>query len=155
MPVLKKSISEVMMCKTMYGITKSMGRLRLGDSFKSIVKKTCELFGTDMAYIAMPGHEKNELYNHTTFGIHTDTFKKMRIPLGNGVGGLVVKTNKGYIIDDYFTDNRLENPPYAIIANEGIISLMAAPIKFSNKHIGVLYVANRTYLIFLKQTLKI
>ena len=34
---------------------------------------------------------------HTLSGARTEAFKKLRIPYGKGLGGMVMKTRKGYI----------------------------------------------------------
>ncbi|MBW2616948.1 MAG: GAF domain-containing protein [Deltaproteobacteria bacterium] len=77
----------------------------------------------------------------------------MRIPFGEGLGGLVAKTGKGYIIEDYFTNKELMRPLHKIVADEGLVSGMAAPIQMENKNLGVLYLFNRTKTLFSQSDL--
>jgi signal transduction protein with GAF and PtsI domain len=127
--------------------------LRLGEGLELILSKICELFGTDTAYIAMPDEEKNELYIHTTLGINTDAFKKIRVSFNKGLG-LSAKAGKGYIIHDCLSHKGLEESLYSIFATEGIVSIMAVPVQFLKKDTGLLCVANRTYTLFSETDLE-
>ncbi len=77
----------------------------------------------------------------------------MRIHFGEGLGGLVAKTGKGYIIEDYFTDKNLTRPLHKIVADEGLVSGMAAPIQMEKKNLGVLYLFNRKKTFFSQSDL--
>jgi len=145
---VKRSISESMICKAISEISSLLAQwLTLGEGLELILSKICKLFDTDTGYIAMPEQEKSELHVHTTFGIDSEALKKMRISLNKGLG-LLAKTDTGYIIHDCVSDKRLEESLYSIYATEGIVSIMAVPMKFSNEHTGLLCVANRTYTLF-------
>lgn len=149
-----RSISESMICKIISEISSLLAPgLRFGEGLELILSKICKLFDTDTGYIAMPDPEKNELYLHTTFSIDTDALKKMRMSLNKGLG-LLVKTDKGYIMHNCLTDKRLEESLYSIYATEGIVSVMAVPMQFSKKHTGLLCVANRTYSLFSEEDLE-
>lgn len=151
---MRSSISESMICKIISEISSLLAPgLRFGEGLELILRKICELFGTDTAYIAMPDPEKNELYVHITFAIHTEALKKMRISFDKGLG-LLAKTGKGYIIHCCVSDKRLEEFLYSIYTGEGIVFVMAVPMQFSKKHTGLLCVANRTYSLFSEEDLE-
>ena len=113
-----------------------------------VVDKTRELLGTDTSYIALLDEARGDVFMHSFSGIRTETFKKARLPFGEGLGGLVAKTGQGYIIEDYFTSEDLTRKAYRIVAREGLVSGMAAPIQMGQRKLGVLYAFNRIKTVF-------
>ncbi len=120
----------------------------LDDNLQLVVEKSRELLGADTSYIALRDESRNEVFMHSFSGIRTEEFKKVRLLFGEGLGGLVAKTGKGYIIEDYFTNKDLTRPLHKIVTNEGLVSGMAAPIQMGQKNLGVLYLFNRTKTVF-------
>ena len=118
-----------------------------------VVKESRELLGADTSYIALRDESSHEVFIHSFSGIKTERFKKLRLPFGEGLGGLVTSTGKGYIIEDYFTNKDLKKPLYKIVADEGLVSGMAAPIQMEKKNMGVIYLFNRTKTIFSQSDL--
>lgn len=116
----------------------------LDDNLQLIIKKSQELFLADSAFIALRDESRCQVYMQCLSGINTQAFKDMRFAFGVGIGGLIAETNQGYIIADYFTDQMISHEVDEIIANEGLVTTMAAPIQIGNNNLGVLYVANRS-----------
>lgn len=111
-----------------------------------VVEKSRELLRADTSYIALRDEEAGEVYMHTLSGIRSEAFKKMRLPVGAGLGGKVAKTGRGYIIQDYFKE--IEPLVHDTVRSEGVISGIAVPIQIGQTSLGVLYVFNRTKTSF-------
>ncbi len=120
-----------------------------------VVDKCRDVFKTQTSFIALSDEASNIVFMKSFSGIRTDAFKEMQLPLGKGMGGKVAKTRKGIIVDDYFADKDLEHLGGidTCVADEGILSGMAAPIQMGEKNIGVLYVFNRHQTIFSPEDL--
>jgi PAS domain S-box-containing protein len=125
----------------------------LNDNLQLVVEESRELLDADTSYIALRDESRNDVFMHSFSGIRTEEFKKVRIPFGEGLGGLVAKAGKGYIIEDYFTDKNLTRPLHKIVADEGLVSGMAAPIQMEKKNLGVLYLFNRKKTVFSQSDL--
>ncbi len=115
----------------------------LDENLKVVADKTRELLGTETSYIALTEEPSASVRMHTVSGIRTDAFKTIRLPFGVGLGGLVAKTKRGYIIEDYLTDPNISRAVDEIVAEEGLVSGMAAPMQMGERTLGVLYVFNR------------
>ncbi|MBW1703807.1 MAG: PAS domain S-box protein [Deltaproteobacteria bacterium] len=140
--------------QVLYDLATAMTTERsLDDNLQLIVEESRELLKADTSHIALRDESRDDVFMHSFSGIRTEEFKKMRIPFGEGLGGLVAKTGKGYIIEDYFTNKELMRPLRKIVADEGLVSGMAAPIQMENKNLGVLYLFNRTKTLFSQSDL--
>lgn len=115
----------------------------LNDNLQLVVEECRKLLGADTSYIALRDESRNDVFMHSFSGICTEEFKKLRIPFGEGLGGLVAETRKGYIIEDYFTSKELTQQFHKIVADEGLVSGMAVPIQMEKENLGVLYLFNR------------
>ena len=115
----------------------------LDENLQLVVDRSRELLETDTSYIALRDETGGQVFMHTVSGVRTESFKKVRLPLGQGLGGLVAQTKRGYIIEDYFTDKNIMRVVDDVVRKEGIISGMAAPIQIGQENLGVLYVFDR------------
>jgi PAS domain S-box-containing protein len=115
----------------------------LDDILQLVVEKSRALLGTDTAYVALRDIDRGDVYMHTLSGIRTQAFKKMRLPYGKGLGGMVAQTRQGYIIEDYLANRKIEHVVDRIVADEGVVSGMAVPLQMGSQNMGVLYVFNR------------
>jgi PAS domain S-box-containing protein len=140
--------------QVLYDLATAMTTERsLNDNLQLVVEESRELLDADTSYIALRDESRDDVFMHSFSGIRTEGFKKVRIPFGEGLGGLVAKTGKGYIIEDYFTDKNLTRPLHKIVDDEGLVSGMAAPIQMEKKNLGVLYLFNRTKTLFSQSDL--
>lgn len=119
------------------------GDRSLGGNMRLVVDRSRDLLGTDTAYVALCDQASRTIFMHTVSGIRSRAFKEIRLPFGKGLGGLVAKTKRGYIIEDYLTDENITRAVDDIVEAEGIVSGMAAPIQMGEQILGVLYVFNR------------
>ena len=140
--------------KVLYDLALNMSAEKsLEENMAFIVDKSRELLNTDTSYMALLDETGQHVRMNTLSGIRTKAFKKMHLPLGKGLYGLVMETHKGYIIDDYLKDKDIKHVVDGIIADEGLISGMAVPVQIRDQSLGVLYVFNRRKTLFTKEDL--
>ncbi|MGO9137270.1 MAG: PAS domain S-box protein [Syntrophales bacterium] len=153
---LSKQERELRISTALYEVSSNMLQERsLNENLQLIADKTAEVFDTDTSYIALADDKKDKVRMHTLFGIRTKDFKEMEIPFGVGVGGYIMQSRKGVIIDDYF-NNELIKPSAKIsqiVKNEGVVSGMGVPIQSETEDHGVLYVFHRQMRKFTKSEL--
>ena len=154
MRLKKEPHNQLKKFQILYDLATAMTTERsLDDNLQLVVEKSRELLDADTSYIALRDESRDDVFMHSFSGIRTEGFKKVRIHFGEGLGGLVAKTGKGYIIEDYFTDKNLTRPLHKIVADEGLVSGMAAPIQMEKKNLGVLYLFNRKKTFFSQSDL--
>jgi PAS domain S-box-containing protein len=150
----KEPHNQLKKFQILYDLAMAMTTERsLDDNLRLVVEESREILDADTSYIALRDESRDDVFMHSFSGIRTDEFKKVRIPFGEGLGGLVAKTGKGYIIEDYFTDKNLTRPLHKIVADEGLVSGMAAPIQMEKRNLGVLYLFNREKTSFSQSDL--
>lgn len=140
----KKNYQQLRKFQVLYDLAiaiTSEGNLKT--NLQVVVDKSRQLLGTDTAYIALRDEERREVFIYCVSGIRTETFRKIRLPFGEGLGGSVAKTGRGYIIDNYFTSKTLSHKAADAVAQEGLTSGMAVPMQVGQKNLGVLYAFDR------------
>ncbi|MEW1962329.1 GAF domain-containing protein [Microbacterium sp. NPDC077644] len=112
---------------------------------RTIVRRTRVLLGTDMAYISLNDYESGETYMRTTDGVITDAYRGIRMPLGTGVLGRVAAGNASAQTADYLTDPAIvrHHGIDDIVDQEGVKSLLGAPLRSGGNLMGALLVGNR------------
>lgn len=116
----------------------------LDENLRLIVDQCRALLHSDISYISLYDEKKGDFYKHTSSGIHSENFRKVRLPLGKGLGGRVTAMRQGYIVEDYFEEGGVDRIRDESIAEEGIVSGMAVPIQMGSRNLGILYVFNRS-----------
>ncbi len=120
----------------------------LDENLQLIVEKSRDILQTDLSHIALLDESSEEFYKHSSSGIRTEAYRNLRLPLEKGLGGLVARTRKGCIVSDYLAESHPDAQMAKVIADEGIVSAMAAPVCMGTAILGVLYVLNRTGTTF-------
>jgi two-component system, cell cycle sensor histidine kinase and response regulator CckA len=147
-----KLSAELEKFQALYELAVAMTAERtLDENLALVVETGRKLLAGDTSYIALRDEEAGSVYMDTLSGIHTESFKKMRIPFGAGLGGKVAQTGKGFIVQDYFKE--VAPAVHDVVREEGLISGVAVPIQMGKKSLGVLYVFNRTKTAFTKSDL--
>ena len=126
----------------------------MDDTLQLVVDQCCELLQTDVSYITLQDESRGDFYKHTSTGIRTKAFQEMRLPSGMGLAGMVAEAGRGYMVEDYLEETSLDADLRAIIAAEGIVSGMAAPVQMASKQLGLLYVFNRERTSFSQSDLE-
>ncbi len=143
---------ELAKFRVLYDLAVAMtGERSLDDNLSLVVEKARELLNTDTSFIALQDETMGEIYMHTLSGVRTEVFKGLRLPIGRGLGGKVVKSGRGRVVEDYFQE--VEPVVCSIVRTEGLISGIAVPIQIGGTDLGVLYAFNREKTKFTKSDL--
>ncbi len=119
---------------------------------QSIVRRARMLLGTDTAYLTLRDEEAGDTYMRVTDGSVSAIFQRLRLELGEGLGGLVAQTSRPYATPDYRADERFRHTRTidAGVSDEGLIAILGVPLLLGSaptgggKVIGVLFAADRT-----------
>ncbi|MFB4424913.1 helix-turn-helix domain-containing protein [Streptomyces sp. QL37] len=128
----------------------------LDDVLKAIVRRARMLLGTDTAYLTLPDEEAGDTYMRVTDGSVSVLFQRLRLELGEGLGGLVAQTASPYATPDYRTDDRFRHTRNinAGVLDEGLVAILGVPLLLGSsrggtgKVIGVLFAADRAARVF-------
>lgn len=148
----KKLSAELEKFQALYELAVAMtAEPTLNENLSLVVETGRKLLAADTSYIALRDEEAGNVYMHTLSGIRTESFKRMTLPFGAGLGGKVAQTGKGFIVQDYFSE--IAPVVHDVVREEGLISGVAVPVQIGKKNLGVLYVFNRTKTAFTKSDL--
>jgi PAS domain S-box-containing protein len=150
----RKIENELVKFKGLYDLALNLSAEKsLEDNLAFIVEQSRKILCTDTALISFADETCQELVIHTLSGIQTDAFKKMHVPFGNGLGGLVMATRKGTIVEDYFADPEIHHGVDPLMRAEGLVCGMGVPIQAGTQCLGVLTVFNRAKTRFTQEDL--
>ena len=112
----------------------------------AIVKRARQLLGSDVAYLSMNDPVAGDTYMRVTDGSTSAEFQKVRLGLGEGLGGLVAQTGMPYVTGNYAEDPQFAHtgPIDSAVFDEGLVAILGVPLQIGSRVIGVLYAANRT-----------
>ncbi|MEV0388206.1 helix-turn-helix domain-containing protein [Nonomuraea sp. NPDC050643] len=113
---------------------------------EAIVRRARRLLNADIAYVTLNDDERGETRMRMTDGSISAAFRRLRIPLGDGLGGLVAQTAMPYSTDHYAADPQFRHRAHidAAVAEEALVSILGVPMRLGSRVIGVLYAANRS-----------
>ncbi|MEV5409780.1 helix-turn-helix domain-containing protein [Thermopolyspora sp. NPDC052614] len=117
---------------------------------EAIVRRARRLLNADVAYVTLNDDEHGETRMRMTDGSISAAFRRLRIPLGDGLGGLVAQTGMPYSSDRYLTDPQFRHRARIdeAVAEEALVAILGVPMRVGTRVIGVLYAANRTERAF-------
>ena len=128
----------------LYASASDLSSLRdLDQVLQAIVRRARTLLGTDAGYLTLNDPARAVTYMRVTDGIETESFKRVLLPLGEGLGGLVAATITPFATADYAADERFQHTIDATVAGEGLVAILGVPLRLGDAAIGVLYAANR------------
>jgi len=110
--------------------------LYLEELLRLIVQVTAEVTNSKISSLMLLDPEKKELMVRATQSISEAYNKKPNIKLGQGIAGIVAKTNKAICVPDVRLDERYLSRDIAKI--EGLCSLACVPLVVKSRVIGVL-----------------
>jgi sugar diacid utilization regulator/GAF domain-containing protein len=109
-----------------------------------IVQRSRELLGTDLAWMGLVNEAEQTLDLRVAVGARTAPFMRMRLDLGDGVGGQVVANRHPVVVADYARVRPPTPTPVSdAILGEGIGSMLCCPMLTGEKVVGALYVGSR------------
>ncbi|MFM9926253.1 GAF domain-containing protein [Variovorax sp. H27-G14] len=112
---------------------------------QAIVRRARQIFSADIGYLTNFDRLRNDFYIRATEGAISERFKNVRVPLDHGICGHVLKHKTPYHSSDYLTDHGFahEQGIDLAIKDEGVQSLLGAPLMVGNHCIGVLCICDR------------
>lgn len=110
---------------------------------EAIVRAARTLLGTEVAYISLPDADPNTFVFTTLLNIRTSPFRRLRMRVGQGLGGFTAEQMRTVRSLNYAADGRLRDAPVVETLGEGILSAMCTPLMADGQVIGLLYVGNR------------
>ena len=112
----------------------------------AIVRRARQLLHADMTYLSLNDEPEGASYMKVTDGALTPEFRKLRLPLGTGLLGLVAQSGAPYFTEDYQADERFVHRDYIDTAVQGeqIRAILGVPLTVEGKVIGALLAVHRT-----------
>ncbi|MQA63255.1 MAG: GAF domain-containing protein [Actinophytocola sp.] len=119
----------------------------------AIVRRARQLLGTDVAYLSMHDPERGDTYMRVTDGSTSAAFQRVRLGLGEGLGGLVAQSGMPYFTSNYMSDPQFRHTESinSAVDQEGLVSILGVPLQIGQRVIGVLFAANRTERPFTRE----
>ncbi|WP_344356873.1 helix-turn-helix domain-containing protein [Brachybacterium phenoliresistens] len=124
--------------------SRTTARRDLGEALEAIVRRTRELTGSDMAYIALNTAEETFIrYSH---GVRTPEYRTIRMPLGYGVLGRAATGRATVVTEDYLLDGTITHlhDIDEIVRGEGVRAILGVPMTLHGVVHGALLVADRS-----------
>lgn len=112
----------------------------------AIVRRARRLLRADTAYLAMIDEQRGDAPIRVTEGTVGEEFRRLRLPLGVGLGGLVAQTARASFSADYLHDPRFLHDDVidSAVGGERIVAILGVPLTVGERVIGVLFAADRT-----------
>ncbi|RFU23130.1 helix-turn-helix domain-containing protein [Geodermatophilus marinus] len=116
----------------------------------AIVRRARQLLGTDVSYLTLNDDARGDTYMRVTDGSVSARFQALRLPMGEGLGGLVAQSAAPYATADYFADARFHHTDVinSGVREEGLVAILGVPLIRGPRVIGVLYAADRSQRSF-------
>ncbi|GAB3080783.1 GAF domain-containing protein [Nocardioides zeae] len=131
----------------LYDTASDLSALRDVDAvLAAIVRRARQLLQADMTYLSLNDEGEGASYMRVTDGALTAEFRKLRLPLGDGLLGLVAQTGAPYFTPDYQHDERFRHRRYIddAVAGEQIRAILGVPLLIEGRVIGTLLATHRT-----------
>lgn len=112
---------------------------------EAIVQRARQIFASDIGYLTNHDRVRNDFYIRATDGVISERFKNVRVPLGHGICGHVFRHKMPYHSTSYLVDQGFAHDQGIDLAvkDEGVKSLLGAPLMVGNQCIGVLCICDR------------
>ncbi|WP_243723114.1 GAF domain-containing protein [Actinomadura sp. 7K507] len=113
---------------------------------EAITRRARRLLNADIAYLTLNDDEIGETYMRVTDGSVSAAFRRLRLPMGTGLVGLVAQTAMPYTSEHYLGDAQFQHRGFIddAVAEEGIVAILGVPMRLGSRVIGVLTAANRS-----------
>ena len=117
--------------------------LDLEQILATVMEETVLMLGTEAGSLLLLDEASNELVFEAAVGPRSEKIKSLRVPLGQGIAGWVVREGQRLLVPDVGKDPRFYP---GIDGGTGFVtrSLLAVPLKVKGKVIGVIEAVNKT-----------
>lgn len=126
---------------------RDLGAIRDLDAIlTAIVRRARTLLHADMTYLSLNDAEDGASFMKVTDGALTPEFRRLRLPLGTGLLGLVAQSGEPYFTADYQADERFVHRDFIddAVAGEHIRAILGVPLTVEGTVIGALLAVHRT-----------
>lgn len=122
----------------------------LDSVLRAITRRAKLLLGTDVTYLSLNDDDAGDTYMRVTDGCVSAAFQRVRLGMGEGLGGLVAESARPYTTGDYRDDPRFKHTRTidSAVAEEGLHAILGVPLRLGTRVIGVLYAADRSARTF-------
>lgn len=77
-------------------------------------------------------------------GLRTPALDGLVVPVGTGLGGKAAGLGRAVVVEDYAGSRMISHEYDRAVQHEGLVSLLAAPVRHGDTVVAVLYAASRT-----------
>jgi DNA-binding PucR family transcriptional regulator len=120
--------------------------------FALIVERARELLSTDVAWLAMVDQTGQRLRMKVAEGTTTPDFMRMEVRVGTGIGGIALKERRAVAVSDSsLYENGMPRAVHRALDDEGVVSILCAPMLRDDGMLGALYVGMRTLRDFTEE----
>jgi sugar diacid utilization regulator len=144
--------------RALFETANDLAALRDLDSvLQAIVDRARSLLGTDVSYLSLNDPQQGDTYIRVTAGSISARFQRLRLGMGEGLGGLVAQNALPYVTDSYFGDARFQHttPIDSAVHDEGLVAILGVPLVLGSSVIGVLFAADRRARIFEREQISL
>jgi len=111
--------------------------------FALIVARARELLDTDVSWLGIVD-EDERIFVKVAVGTQTSEFNEMNVGVGTGIGGRAVAEGRPVVVRNQAKyDVQMPPPVHRALAQEGIVSIICAPMFHDGRAVGALYVGSR------------
>lgn len=119
--------------------------LKADEILALIVQQARRLMEVDVTWLALLDADRERVVVKVASGARTETFVRMWVSVGVGVGGLAIRDRRPVIVRDHRTyDHPTTDLVRRSIESEGIVSMICTPMVFDGRVVGALYGGSRT-----------
>jgi GAF domain-containing protein len=113
---------------------------------RAIIRRARRLLAADTAYLTLIDEERGDTVMRVTEGMVGEDFRRLRLPFGVGLGGLVAENARPSFTSDYINDPRFVHTGSidSAVSLESIVAIVGVPLMVAERVIGVLFAADRT-----------
>lgn len=111
---------------------------------QAIVRRGRQLLDADAAYLMLVDEDRHDTYMRVTEGTTSPDFPKIRLHLGEGLGGRVAETMTAHWTRDYVRDTRYLHAIDDIVLEENLVAILGVPLKIGRRLLGVLFASHRS-----------
>ncbi len=119
--------------------------LNTDELLELIVRQARQLMEVDVTWLAMIDEERQRVVVKVASGARTESFIRMWVGVGVGVGGLAVRDRRPVVVRDH---RHFDHPTTELVKRtleaEGVVSLLCVPMIFEGGAVGALYGGSRT-----------
>jgi sugar diacid utilization regulator len=129
--------------------------LNTSEILRLIVERARQLIGVDVTWLGLID-ERDRVAIEVAAGAQSEHFVDMWIDIGHGIGGLAVKERRTVVVPNH----RLFQPNSTdlviqTLGEEGVVSVLCAPLMFESGAIGALYGGSRDLITFSDTTIAV